>query len=173
MIKISKQYIAGFFDGEGCIGIYKRKDRRSGKGSCARIQVTQNKSRKSTEILNYMLSKYGGNLSEQITLSGKIKYNWQLNPGGARKFLKDLFPYLILKKEQALIAIYWIDNRPKIRRDERGRVMPFTKEENILTDKIISLLKYLKKGDLKKTIGNQKDLVEIVTKLEPMAVIKK
>ena len=52
MIKITKQYIAGFFDGEGSIGIYNRKDRYN--GACLRTQLTQNKTKESFLILSFL-----------------------------------------------------------------------------------------------------------------------
>lgn len=172
MMKLTKEYIAGFFDGEGSIGIYKRKDRNKGNGSCARIQLTQNKSKESTFILNQLMLEYGGNLSIQKTLSGNIKYNWQLNPKGVEKFLKDITPYLILKKSQALLILYWIKNRPLIKRDKSGKVILFSKEEIEFTENIIRLMKELKKKDIDIVMANQTDLVKILVKLEPLGVIK-
>ena len=116
MDELSIQYIAGFFDGEGSIGIYSNKTR----STCARTQLTQNKTKESLFVLDFLKNKYGGNISEQKTLSGGIKYNWQLNPKGVKVFLQDIFPYLVLKKNQALITLNWIDNRPKPRRNKKG-----------------------------------------------------
>ncbi len=170
MDKITKQYIAGFFDGEGCIGIYKRKDRYN--GACLRTQLTQNKTKESFLILNFLKNKYGGNLSEQKTLSNGIKYNWQLNPKGVEVFLKDIMPYLILKKPQARLALYWLKNRPKVKRDKSGRVVNFTVDEVKFTKKVITIMKELKTKDIDEVMKNQEDLVEIMKTLQPLAVIK-
>lgn len=114
------EYIAGFFDGEGCIGIYYRKKTKD--RFHLRTQLTQNKNKNIEILMNELIKRFGGNLSEQITLSGKIKYNWQLNSDLAVKFLKDIYPYLILKKEQAIISINWQEQRPKRIRDKNGRI---------------------------------------------------
>jgi len=169
-MKISSKYIAGFFDGEGCIGIYNRKDRYN--GTCSRIQLTQNKTKESSFILKYLLKKYGGNLSEQKTLSGNIKYNWQLNPKGTENFLKEILPYLILKRKQALLILMWIKNRPKIKRGKNARVIKYSKEEILYTQNVIKLMKKLKRGDIDMVMENQKDLVKILVKLEPLGVVK-
>ncbi len=170
MIKITKQYIAGLFDGEGSIGIYNRKDRYN--GACLRTQLTQNKTKESFLILSFLKSKYGGNLSEQKTLSNGIKYNWQLNPKGVEKFLRDIQPYLILKNTQAQLALYWLKNRPKVKRDKGGKVVKFKGNEIEFTRKIVMSMKALKKEDIDVVMENQRDLVEIMVELKPLAVIK-
>jgi hypothetical protein len=170
MIKITKQYIAGLFDGEGSIGIYNRKDRYN--GVCLRTQLTQNKTKESFLILNFLKDKYGGNLSEQKTLSDGIKYNWQLNPKGVEKFLKDIKPYLVLKNTQAQLALFWLKNRPKVKRDKRGKVLSFKGNEIEFTRKIVMAMKALKKEDIDIVMKNQEDLVEVLVELTPLAVIK-
>lgn len=132
-------YIAGFFDGEGSVGVY-----RNGLGSyCLRTQLTQTKGRESYEILSYLLKKYGGNLGEQISLSGRIKYNWQINGDLAARFLKDIRPCLLLKRRQAEIAIKWQRERPGLKRDWRGRIV--TTRIRPIDKKTSDLLKQLKK----------------------------
>jgi hypothetical protein len=140
--EISLSYIAGFFDGEGSIGIYTRKNRYN--GTQLRVQLVQNKTKKSSYILNFLKNKYGGNISEQKTLSGKIKFNWQLNPKGVLIFLTDIEPYLILKKTQAQFALHWLKTKPKIRRDGKGRVLFFSKEEINLIEETVQNMKNLK-----------------------------
>jgi len=142
-MKISIQYIAGFFDGEGSIGLYARKGRYN--GFTIKTQLTQNKSKESLYILKFLKTKYGGNMSKQKTLSGSIKYNWQLGINGIKNFLKDIMPYLILKKQQSKLALYWIKNRPKIKRDRCGRVIRFTKNDVAFNNKIVEKMKELKK----------------------------
>ncbi len=170
MEKITKQYIAGFFDGEGSIGIYNRKDRYN--GACLRTQLTQNKTSESFLILSFLKNKYGGNLSEQKTLSNGIKYNWQLNPKGVKVFLEDIGPYLICKKSQAKLALYWLKNRPKVKREKNGRVKKFIGNEIDFTNKIIRAMKELKTKNIDEVMANQEDLVKILVKLKPLAVIK-
>lgn len=168
--ELSLQYIAGFFDGEGSIGIYSRKDRYN--GACLRTQLTQNKTKESLFILSELKNKYGGNLSEQKTLSGGIKYNWQLNPKGVKQFLEDIEPHLICKKTQAKLALYWLKNKPNIKRDGHGRVVKFISKEIEFTNKIIRLMKELKTKDIDIVMEEQKDLVEVMVGLQPLAVIK-
>ena len=169
-MKITLQYIAGFFDGEGCIGIYSKAYR---KGTFhLSTQLTQNKTKESKLLMNFLAKKFGGNISEQITLSKDIKYNWQLGSDNAVNFLEAILPYLILKKSQAIIAINWQKDRPKRIRDKKGRFY-VKRKRNIEFDKKVSkLVKLLKKKDIDWVMEQQKDLVKILVELTPLAVIK-
>lgn len=134
---INKQYIAGFFDGEGSIGIYT-----TGKKSLhLRVQLVQGYA--GYNILHELKSRFGGNLSKAKSISGNDKFNWQLNSQPAMQFLIWLEPKLQLKKDQARIGIIWEQTRPKMSRDVRGRVVPI-KPDNIDL-KAADTLKLLKK----------------------------
>lgn len=115
---ITKQYIAGFFDGEGSIGIYT-----TGKKSFhLRVQLVQGQA--GCHILYELQSRFGGNVSKSKSTSGNDKFNWQLNSQPAMKFLIWLEPQLQLKKDQARIGIMWELTRPKMSRDAYGRIVP-------------------------------------------------
>jgi hypothetical protein len=96
-------YIAGFFDGEGCI-----MATRSGRGqhrysmNCA---ITQ-KSRGVLELIQsyfggYIVSARGGSSNEH---NNKI-HRLRLSQYPTRIFLEKIAPYLIVKKQEAQIAI--------------------------------------------------------------------
>lgn len=143
-MNISKQYIAGFFDGEGSIGLYNRTDKP--ETYFLRVQLTQNTSPMALLILNYLKDKYGGNISEQKTLSGGIKLNWQLNVGGLTKFLKDILPYIIIKKEQVVKSLYWIKKRPVRIRKDNGQYKPYPARFVKLSCDYARILKNLKRS---------------------------
>jgi len=170
MKKITLQYIAGFFDGDGSIGIYSSKKTKN--SFHLRTQLTQNKSEKAKLVMIYLIDKFGGNLSEQITISNDIKYNWQLNADLAVNFLSKILPYLILKKDQADIAINWQRQRPKRIRDKMGRICVKRTKDLNFDIQVARLMKLLKKEDITKVMNNQKDLVKILVELSPLAVIK-
>jgi len=119
-----------------------------------------------------LIDKFGGNLSEQITISNDIKYNWQLNADLAVNFLSKILPYLILKKDQADIAINWQRQRPKRIRDKMGRICVKRTKDLNFDIQVARLMKLLKKEDITKVMNNQKDLVKILVELSPLAVIK-
>lgn len=165
MDNITPQYIAGFFDGEGSIGIYDRPNRAAG-GVAVMTQLTQNRTKDSTALFEFLRAKYGGNISKQRTLSGRIKYNWALHAKGIKAFLPDILPYLVLKRDQAQILLTWLEKRPKFRRDWHGRVLPFTDAELEFTRKLVQLMKALKLDDLETVMAERADLMTVLHTLE-------
>ena len=160
-------YIAGFFDGEGSIGIYK-----NGNGLFhLRTQLTQNCGRLSKLIMDYLVLSFGGHYSKQITLSGGIKFNWQLSSMPAMRFLTVIEPHLILKRDQATFAIAWQTNRPLPSRDRLGRIKKYD-VDSAFDEKVSLLMKALKKKDIDVVMENQKDLVEVVHTLKQVMCIK-
>ena len=163
-MEITKQYIAGFFDGEGSIGIYFNSSK---KGCSLRTQLTQNKDIYSTVLMGFLKENYQGNISEQKTLSGGIKYNWQLNAEKSSLFLQDIEPYLIIKKRQAQLVILWQKQRPKRIRDNKGRIALSKVANRKLDKKISNILKQMKNG-----MENAKELVKIEATLKQILNVK-
>lgn len=107
-------YFAGFFDGEGMMGIYEK--------SSTYVCVFAN-----TDIrpLSRAHELWGGSLSCQIRAGtrGAIQDMWRLQINGheAAAFLIDVRPYLRLKSEQAdvfLEVVKYIPGKPGMRRIE-------------------------------------------------------
>ena len=98
-------YAAGLFDGEGCIGIYKRKMADCKVGYHYALQVRINMA--DNIILAWLHLHFGGSLihDKPRKSNWKSMTSWALWANGAVKFLKLILPYLKLKKEQAKIAI--------------------------------------------------------------------
>lgn len=100
-----KKYLAGFFDGEGCIYINKqrlksnRKDYISYSGAVA-VSNTQK------EPLE-LFAKYFGSKVRFYTeiLNGQDRYFWRITSKQAVKFCKIMKDELLLKSEQAEIVI--------------------------------------------------------------------
>ena len=155
----SLEYVAGFFDGEGSIGIYKNKRNTY----FLRTQVTQNINKETSELFVFLTNKFGGNLAKmrmECYRNGEV-YNWQLNGKKAKTFLEKLIPFLHVKKEQAELAVAWQNYHPEPSRDEKGR-MKKGKRDDPVDLGISKLLKQLKKDSLENIIENQKDLIEII-----------
>lgn len=103
--RLSLAYIAGFFDGEGSIGIY-----RNGAGTFyLRVQLTQNINPESTQVLDEFSRRFGGklNLMRSSLYRHNAAYNWQINGKRAEAFLRRITPWLILKAAQAKVAVKW------------------------------------------------------------------
>lgn len=165
---ISTEYIAGFFDGEGSIGIYRNIQR----GYWLKTQLTQNKSKQSKLIFDFLLEKYGGSVSEQKTLSGNIKYNWQLGSDNCVLFLGEILPFLILKEQQALLACWWQGQRPEIVRNERGRIALKAPRNLELDEAVYRLMRELKTKDIDTVMENSKELVTVQHTLKQIVNVK-
>lgn len=137
---IDKRYIAGFFDGEGSIGIYTNGKRVLH----LRVQLVQNEPW--CIAIDELHQRFGGNVNRAKTSSGKYKKNLQLNSSTALNFLKWIQPQLILKRKQANLAITWEQTRPKKSRGLDGRIQPLP-QENIDIE-AATILKQLKHRDL-------------------------
>jgi hypothetical protein len=155
---LSLNYIAGFYDGEGSIGIY-----RNGCGTFyLRSQLTQNVGAAASGILTEVMGRWGGNISIQRTSHGE-KFNWQLNSSKARVFLSHIEPFLILKKEQAEIARLWSDVRPVFERGARGQFLRLPRRE--IDHDVGRLMKALKHAPLETILRVQPDLGRTVETL--------
>ena len=166
---ISDTYIAGFFDGEGSIGIY-----RNGQGNFhLRTQLTQNVLPSTEELLVELRNRFGGNLSRMKSpiYRRNEAFNWQNNGFGAANFLGQMLPYLRIKRDQAELAIVWQSSRPKACRDARGRMMAARREHH-LDIQAEQLMKALKSSSLLELMAAQSDLVDIVHTLKQLVCIK-
>lgn len=91
-LQLSKEYIAGFFDGEGCIG-YKFFTGKTFRRY--RVGITN----QNRDILVAIQKIYGGKISKKTNL--KACYELWMYKKEATKFLTEIEPYLINKKYKA------------------------------------------------------------------------
>ena len=116
-------YVAGFFDGEGCISIYTRHKR----GLHIKVSVTQH--RDADWILEEIQQKYGGVI---YRWEGKVT---QLEWLGIKRlhFLRIIVPFLKIKRLLAELAIDAIQQAPGPGRrwDEDARQVLLKRRENI------------------------------------------
>jgi hypothetical protein len=132
---VSLEYLAGFFDGEGCITVSKN-------GSIALGVVNTSK-----EVLDLFVAELGGVVQDRKQIVNKRQYVWRVYGMDAVKILKVLGPTLIEKKSQAYTAIEWMERRhlfsPLPTGKKGGRVNP---ERAIAIKKYQTLLTQQKLG---------------------------
>lgn len=113
MNKTDIAYIAGFFDGEGSLGIRKqwvRKDRACRKSHGAYITLSQ----KVRGPLEFVMATLGGTIYFN---QGSRIWTWQQSGiGQVTKVLKILLPYLIVKEQQARLLIEAFSERVFIKK---------------------------------------------------------
>lgn len=103
-------WCAGFFDGEGCITF--------GKDSYYnRFELVVSASQRYPirEPLNVFKDLFGGSISdyECTTNVGEARmFRWQISGFHAGGVLETMLPFLIVKREQAELAIQWVRLAP-------------------------------------------------------------
>lgn len=106
-----KAYMAGFIDGEGCIGIRNGGSRKSIK--IIRMHITNT----NEEILRYIKDKIGfgsiycGVAEGQYNNRDKARYVYEVSQRQCYAVLKEVLPYLRIKRLQAelVMSIYDLD----------------------------------------------------------------
>lgn len=94
-------WAAGIIDGEGCICIKVMKH----KYYALHVIVGQSGETK-PRMLSALKKHYGGNLSPQATTRNRIqKWAWQVICANAEHVLRCVLPYMVQKRDQALVAL--------------------------------------------------------------------
>jgi len=102
-------YLAGLFDGEGCIHIAKNKPRPKGKNPYHKLMICIANTNK--EIINYLYNTFGGRVNNNIPRKNEQPcQSWFFYSQYAKVFLKMIFPFLRIKRKQAKIAIVFQDS---------------------------------------------------------------
>ena len=102
LTEAEKAYLAGIFDGEGCVGYYKRKGSRTKYSYVSVVMVTQSDARLMTWLRDKIV--FGTIYSRP----GKkhVEFHWETNKKAhVCEFLETIRPYLILKGEQVDILL--------------------------------------------------------------------
>jgi len=103
MKKTDLAYTAGIMDGEGSIGIARRKSKSCKRGYTLElcVQVTSS----DEWLCTWLKFAFGSSLSHSINSAGNPMWHWILGARKAADFLKLILPYLKLKRPQAELAI--------------------------------------------------------------------
>lgn len=101
--EVDLAYLAGFFDGEGAIGIY----RNGTAGRSLYVQISQ----KALGPLPYIRDNWGGTISDRDNNHGGI-YSLVMVGRKGQSFLRDILPYLQLRRAEAELAIEFQDTIP-------------------------------------------------------------
>jgi len=103
-----KAYIAGLVDGEGCITIYKRKNGhfpKAGKPWYYQPVVTIGNTDK--RMLDFVVDRCKGWITKPKPQRShwKQSYCWFISGEAMRSFLRDIIPYLVIKRKQVEIIL--------------------------------------------------------------------
>lgn len=96
---MTNQYWAGIIDGEGYIGIVRQK-------SVENLTVIVAVSITDRRIPDLLKEQFGGSvISVKRRESYRTIYAWKIYAKKAEAFLREIYPYLIIKKNQATLAL--------------------------------------------------------------------
>jgi intein-encoded DNA endonuclease-like protein len=145
LTETEKAYIAGFFDGEGCISISKHQGKNNRTPVyCLNTILAQ----KGIDILAYILETTGvGSLNERKKYYPGT-YELRISPLESVDLLKAILPYLKGKKHEAEIAIEYQSQQSHKNSGGKGWIVP-----QEMVDKKESY--YLKLQQLKGTSGKR------------------
>lgn len=93
------RYIAGFFDGEGCIDLYLRQDLDHAMRFVLQVSIAQTR----PAVLKQIGKRFGGHLAPPRNKC--TVHLLMFTSAAAGRFLKAILPHLIVKKREAEIAL--------------------------------------------------------------------
>jgi hypothetical protein len=99
-----RAYAAGLFDGEGHIGIAVAKNGRGELYHRLMIDITNT----NVEIVHWLFERWDGVIHAPRYFAKeewRTAHRWTVCDGRAMRFLEDVLPFLIIKKEQAELGI--------------------------------------------------------------------
>lgn len=107
MKKQELYYLAGYFDGEGCISIHKYTFKNNRRGTVHQLFVYL--TNRTKDVLDNCHKEFGGQLrltSDSRKNSNRQPcYEWRVSERQAGEFLKILSPFLRQKLPQARLAL--------------------------------------------------------------------
>lgn len=101
-------YMAGFFDGEGYVGLLKRN-----RGTWIEYFIQLSIGQKDGAVMDWVKENFGGHL-HLVKRDGS--YYWIASNQNAYKVLKRITPFLKYKKPQAELALRFFEERKEIRK---------------------------------------------------------
>ena len=99
-------YLAGFFDGEGCVSIDQHLHMRRTRGRERTFSINVRISNVNLEVLEWIQSLVGGNIYTHDKPKGNRKMNWQIYLSGkpAKQLFDAIEPFVIVKRQQIALA---------------------------------------------------------------------
>lgn len=116
---LTHEYLAGLFDGEGCIQIRKDKTNGPFPSYCVIAQITMTNERVIHAVKESCDGRYH-KITWQCRNNNRPAYMWNLHAQKAADFLTALLPFLIVKKEEAAYAIAFQKHIQEFKNKFRG-----------------------------------------------------
>ncbi len=93
-------YLAGIVDGEGCLLIYRKRDKRNTRHFRCILKVSNT----SMRLISWLTSHLGGTFAT-VTSANLPVYHWAIEGPALKMLLEQLVPHLVIKWEIAHLLI--------------------------------------------------------------------
>ena len=126
MNKTILAYAAGFFDGEGTVGINAQKPNVKNGRTLTMYSLKIDIRNTNEDVLLWLKKNFNGNIKyysiEKLKGSygaTKPQWRWNISSNQAKDFLELILPYLVVKRKQAELAIIFQKNRKDLLNKEK------------------------------------------------------
>jgi hypothetical protein len=110
---MTPEYLAGLFDGEGCIDV-QRMYPQEGKGRLyVRPRIRMCMADSACPLMQVLQIRFGGHLVSRKASGRNQQNSWSLewlSGDDIRRIVDVILPHLVLKREQAHLVLWWLDN---------------------------------------------------------------
>ena len=159
---IKLAYTAGIVDGEGSICIVKRRRHGINSGRSTQYFILVSVVQKDGSVIDWLKGNFDGNvvLKNKANDGSDWIYQWRIQDKKAYEFLKLIFPFLLVKKSQAELAIRFQERLKFARKknvDINGHYIPLTEHELSQREEIFLEIKRLKHCFRKSKVPNVKE----------------
>lgn len=97
-------YLGGFFDGEGCAGLYYYKAK---KNWAPVLQIVQNYSKQAERMFRQWNDQFKGTLTAKASAHGPTLCLQIRSEKSIRRFIEETRPYVKLKTRQLIVLEAW------------------------------------------------------------------
>jgi intein/homing endonuclease len=127
LTETQKAYLAGFFDGEGCVSIGKYQGKHNRTPVYQLMVVVAQKVRALDEMCK--MAGVGSVLAN--TKDGEVYQQWRMSPRDGAEFLKAILPYLKIKAMEARVAIEFQSKQGH----QKGNGIGYTVPQTLINEK--------------------------------------
>ena len=155
-------YLAGIIDGEGNIGINLSK---KGKWqNCDNYKIRLTISGTDMRLMNWLVENFGGWICKKPIYKKEHKqsYNWSLMCSQAGDVLEMVLPYLIIKRQQAMIMVSY----RKLQAFKKYTYPQRKKYSESIREEIYEAIKYLNCRGSRPVETNTLDTDKLLVKIE-------
>lgn len=135
---MSPEYLAGFFDGEGCIDCQYMYPKQAPGVFYVRPRLRIGLADVGRAVLEDLQKTFGGHLYRRAGQNDaqSASTSWELlTQQGVKDVLGMITPHLVIKRQQAQLVMWWLDNASG-RYGGRGHRTQMTEARKLFADEI-------------------------------------